>query len=131
MVPDYFNAELDLLDAVPLNQYPQQGYFLYSGFAVPRLELLELVAALLQQHNDTARSGEMKRACDNRRRFASFQFSLDSRNPFDVAIIDKASRDARCLAAQSRVTCPKRISIAFAPCLVHPAEFFCAIVRLS
>jgi len=31
MVPDYFNAELDLLNAVPLNRYPQRRDFLCSG----------------------------------------------------------------------------------------------------
>ena len=35
----------------------------------------------------------MKRACDNRCRLAGFQFRLDSRNPFHVAIIDETRRN--------------------------------------
>ena len=73
----------------------------------------------------------MKRAGNNRCRFASFQFGLDARNPFHVTIFNKPVRNPGRLVAQSRVTGPKRIDIASAPCLVHPAEVLLAVRRLS
>src|SRR5256885_12844563 len=58
-----------------------------------KLQLLDHVPALLQQRDHAAWSGEMKRACDNRGGLAGFQFRLDSRNPFHVAIIDETRRN--------------------------------------
>jgi len=95
------------------------------------LQLLDGVAAFLQQRNHAARAGEMKRTCNNCCRFPGFQFGFDPRNPFHITVFDEAGRNARCFFAQSRVACPKRVGVTAAPCFVHPAGFLRSVPRLT
>src|SRR5437764_9100431 len=87
---------LDLPHALPLNR-ASRGEKRLSRLCVcgrVTLQLLDYVPAFLQQRDHAARSGEMKRARDNRGGFAGLQFRLDSRDPFHVAVIDETRRNA-------------------------------------
>jgi hypothetical protein len=88
-----------------------------------QLQLLDFVAAFLQQRYDAIWTRKVKRTGDYCGWFAGFQFCFDPRDPFDISLVNKARGNLGSLFPQVCVPGPKRSSVSFSPRAAHPGKF--------